>query len=564
MSLQIDILSLIFGGVLGAGGTFFAFKTLSNFSLTKIKELKEKERELEEREAKLREESEKLEKERERAKADLERTKKKKEELERQTRELREELSKAKSQIEKAKLESEVILSKAKEEALKMKEEFYREREAIQRELDKQKFELQVKEKDLNKLQRDLELWENELKAKTAQIDMLHKEAQEVLKKALDELERVANMSRDEARELILKRVQDEMKIEIAKLVKAMEDEAMQELDKKVKKMLLTTLYRVAPESTAEYTVTTISLPSDEYKGRIIGREGRNIRFFEELTGVDVIIDDTPEVVTISCFDPIRREKARLTLERLIMTGKINPATIEEMYYKVDSEVENMIIEAGQNAAIEALVPDLHPELIKILGRLKYRTSYGQNVLQHSVQVAHIAAILASELNANVKVARRAGLLHDIGKAINSPTDETHAVLGARIARTYGESEEVAHAIEAHHNDVEPQTLEAQIIAIADAISASRPGARRESYELFIQRLRKLEEIASSFDGVEKAYVIQAGRQIVVFVKPDQISDEETFLLSKEIAKRIESELTYPGHIKVNVIRKVIGQELAK
>ncbi len=471
---------------------------------------------------------------------------------------------KASSELERAKLEAEVIISKAKERASKLMEDFYKTWEEKQKELDRFQYQLESKQRELEKLRRDLQLKEEDLKARDRQVNLLYKEAQEVLQRSLAELERISGMTREEARTFLLKKVEDESRLEIAKVVKRIEEEYMQEAERKAKYIILLTLGRITPTQVSEHTVSTVNLPSDEFKGKIIGREGRNIKFFEELTGVDVIIDDTPEVVTVSCFDPIRREIARVTLERLISMGKINIATIQETYERVSAEIELMIEEAGQNAALEAMVPDLHPELVKLLGKLKYRTSYGQNVLQHSVQVANISAILAAELKADVRVARRAGLLHDIGKAMTAPSDEPHAVIGARLARTYGEPDEVVHAIEAHHNDVEPKTLEAHIVAIADAISAARPGARRESYELFIQRLKRLEEIVMSFEGVNKAYVIQAGRQVVAFVNPDTISDGEIYLLSKEIAKRIEQELTYPGQIKVNVIRKLISQEVAR
>jgi ribonuclease Y len=363
-------------------------------------------------------------------------------------------------------------------------------------------------------------------------------------------------MSREEAREYLLRQVEEESKREAAQILKKMEMRIRDEADKKAKEIIASAIQRCASDHVAETTVSVVTLPNDEMKGRIIGREGRNIRTFETLTGINLIIDDTPEAVILSSFDPIRREIARKTLERLIADGRIQPARIEEMYEKAKAEVEAEIKEVGEQAAFEAGIHGLNSEMIKVLGRLKFRTSYGQNVLKHSLEVAHLAGLMAAELGTDIKLAKRAGLLHDIGKAIDHEVEGSHAIIGAELARRLKENEEIVHAIAAHHGEVEPQTIEAVLVQAADAISAARPGARRETLESYIKRLEKLERIADSFEGVESSYALQAGREIRVMVKSDVIDDLGCVTLSREIAKQIEEELEYPGQIKITVIRE--------
>ena len=371
-------------------------------------------------------------------------------------------------------------------------------------------------------------------------------------------------MKREEAKEIILKEVESETKHDAAKMIKEITDSAKEEADAKAKWIVGLALQRCAADHAAEITVSVVNLPSDEMKGRIIRREGRNIRTLETLTGVDLIIDDTPEAVILSSFDPIRREIARIALERLIHDGRIHPARIEEMVEKARKEVENTIKQEGERATFETGVHGLHPELIKLLGKLHYRTSYGQNVLMHSIEVAHLSGVMAAEMGVDVATAKRAGLLHDIGKSIDHEIDGSHVEIGANAARKYKEGHEVIHAIMAHHGDVEAETLIACIVQAADAISAARPGARRENIETYIKRLEKLEEIATSVDGVEKSYAIQAGREVRIMVKPEEVSDDSIVLLARDISKRIESELEYPGQIKINVIREVRAIEYAK
>ncbi len=380
----------------------------------------------------------------------------------------------------------------------------------------------------------------------------------------LQELERVSGMSAARAKQLLIEAIEDEARHEAARRLRQIEDETKREADRRVRNILAVVMQRLAAAQAAETTVSVVQLASDDLKGRIIGREGRNIRVLETLTGVDFIIDDTPGAVVLSGFDGVRREIARLTLERLLQDGRIHPARIEEVYFQVKSELESHIVEAGEQGAFEAGVQGLHPELIKYLGRLKFRTSYGQNVLAHSVEVAQLAAMMASELGASAKTARRAALLHDIGKAVTHEVEGPHALVGGNLARKYGESEAVAHAMEAHHNEVEPQTVEAVVVQAADALSGARPGARGESLELYVKRLRDLEEIATSHRGVEKVYAMQAGREIRVIVAPDAIDDAGATLLSFEIARNIEKQLEYPGQIKVTVIRESRAVDYAR
>jgi len=389
-------------------------------------------------------------------------------------------------------------------------------------------------------------------------------EIESIYKKQLAELERLSGLTSEEAKEILLSNIKDQIRHESALLIKEIETQAREEAEKRAKEIIVTSIQKCAADHVAETTVSVISLPSDEMKGRIIGREGRNIRALETLTGVDLIIDDTPEAVILSGFDPIRRETARVALEKLINDGRIHPARIEEMVKKAQKEVENRIREEGEQATFETGVHGIHTEIVKLLGKLKFRTSYGQNVLNHSIEVSHLAKIMAAELGADVNIAKRAGLLHDIGKAVDHEMEGSHALIGADLAKKYKEAPEIVHAISSHHNDIEPRTIEAVLIQAADTISAARPGARRETLEAYIKRLEKLEEIADSFKGVEKAFAIQAGREIRIMVKPEDISDIEASQIAREIAQRIEKDLEYPGQIKVNVIRETRSVEYAK
>ena len=467
-------------------------------------------------------------------------------------------------------IKKESILE-AKEEVHKLKTEA--DQEARERRLELQKLEEKVysKEEFLNKKEEQLDLksdlleksrLENEEKIK--EIELSKKEIE--LKK-LDiskELEKVAGMSKEEAKSILINQMVDDAKKSASKIVRDIEEEAKDTATKKAKEIITGAIQRCAADHTSEVTVTSVSLPNEEIKGRIIGREGRNIKALETATGVDLIIDDTPENIVISGFDPVRREVARLSLEKLIMDGRIHPTRIEEVVEKVKRDIEQTIKEAGENAVFEADVNGLHPEIVKTLGRLKYRTSYGQNVLKHSLEVCYIAGLMAAELGADVKVAKRGGLLHDLGKALDHETEGTHVSIGVNLARKYKESEAVIHCIEAHHGDVEFHSIEAVLVQAADAISSSRPGARRESIENYIKRLEQLENIADNFKGVDKSYAISAGREIRVIVKPEEISDDQALFLAKDIAKKIEEEMEYPGQIKVNVIRENRAIEYAK
>ena len=459
----------------------------------------------------------------------------------------------------------------AKEEILKAKAESDRERAESEHEMRERRNEVQKnerrliqREETLEKKASNLESREESLNKKAAELAKQEEEVTELKNKQLSELERMAALTKDEAKQIVIDRVQKEAFHDAAAMVRDMETQAKEEGEKKARNIIALAIQKCAADHVAETTVSVINLPNDDMKGRIIGREGRNIRALETATGVDLIIDDTPEAVIVSAFDPVRREIARVAVEKLIMDGRIHPARIEEMVEKARKEVENQIREAGENAVFETNQHGIHHELVKLLGRLRFRTSYGQNVLKHSIEVSHLAGLMAAELGADVQLAKRAGLLHDIGKAVDHESEGTHVTLGAELARKYHENADVVHCIMAHHNDVEPQTVEAVLVQAADAISAARPGARRESLENYIKRLEKLEEIANSFDGVEKCYAIQSGREVRIMVKPEDVTDEGIKVLAREIAKRIEEQMEYPGQIRVNVIRETRSTEYAK
>ena len=459
----------------------------------------------------------------------------------------------------------------AKEEILKAKAENDRERAENEKEMRERRNEIQKnerrliqREETLDKKASNLETREETLNTKLADLAKKETELDELKARQLTELERVAGMTKDEAKQVVIDRVQKEAFHDAAAQVREIETQAKEEGEKKARNIIALAIQKCAADHVAESTVSVISLPNDDMKGRIIGREGRNIRALETATGVDLIIDDTPEAVIVSAFDPVRREVARIAVEKLIMDGRIHPARIEEMVEKARKEVDNQIREAGENAVFETNQHGIHHELVKLLGRLRYRTSYGQNVLKHSIEVSHLAGLMAAELGADVQLAKRAGLLHDIGKAVDHESEGTHVTLGAELARKYHENADVVHCIMAHHNDVEPQTVEAVLVQAADAISAARPGARRESLENYIKRLEKLEEIANSFSGVDKCYAIQSGREVRIMVKPEDVNDDGIKVLAKEIAKRIEEQMEYPGQIRVNVIRETRSTEYAK
>lgn len=455
-------------------------------------------------------------------------------------------------------------LLEAKEEIHKSRSEYEREVKERRAELQKQERRLQQKEENLDKKTDVLEKKNDQLTRRLQVADEQQEEIEKVKQEQLSTLERISGYTVEEAKQHILEDLQTEVTHEMAVKIKEAELKCKEEADAKAKEIITLAIQRCAADHASEVTVSVVPLPNDEMKGRIIGREGRNIRAIETLTGVDLIIDDTPEAITLSSFDPVRREVARLALEKLIQDGRIHPARIEEMVSKAQREVNATIKAEGERAVFETNVHGLHPDLIKLLGRMKYRTSYGQNVLSHSIEVSHISGLIASELGVNVAVAKRAGLLHDIGKAIDHEVEGSHVTIGVDLARKYKESEEVVHAIEAHHGDVEPHTVIACIVQAADTISAARPGARRENIENYVKRLEKLEEVTKSFSGVESCYAIQAGREIRIMVKPEEVSEDEMVLLARDIAKKIENELTYPGQIKVHVLRETKAVEYAK
>ncbi len=463
-----------------------------------------------------------------------------------------------------AESEKREALLEAKEEALKSKNEF--ERETKDRRAELQRYEQRVlsKEETLERKTDSLEKKEANLSSKENELRKTKQEVEAFQERQLQELEKISGLTSEQAKEYLLRNVEDDVKHESALLIKEYESKAKEEAGKKAKEIVVTAIQRFAADHVAETTISVVQLPNDEMKGRIIGREGRNIRTIETLTGVDLIIDDTPEAVILSAFDPIRREIARIALEKLIVDGRIHPARIEEMVEKATKEVDATIKEAGEEATLEVGVHGIHPELVKLLGKMKFRTSYGQNALKHSIEVSIMAGLLASEIGVDVKLAKRAGLLHDIGKSVDHEIEGTHIQIGADLCRRYKENAIVINAVESHHGDVDPESLIACIVQAADTISAARPGARRETLESYTNRLKQLEDITNSFKGVEKSYAIQAGREVRVMVVPDQISDDDMILLARDISNRIEGDLDYPGQIKVNVIRESRATDYAK
>ena len=466
--------------------------------------------------------------------------------------------------IKSAEAKKKEALLEAKEENLKAKNEL--DKEIKERRAEVQRYEKRVlnKEEAIERKSESLEKKENSLKNKEEKLAEAQTKVDELSEKRVQELERISGLTSEQAKEYLLKTVEEEVKIETAKLVKELESQAKEEADKKAKEIVVNAIQKCATDHVSETTISVVSLPNDEMKGRIIGREGRNIRTLESLTGVDLIIDDTPEAVVLSGFDPIRREIARIALEKLIVDGRIQPTRIEEMVNKARKEVETMIREEGEAATLEVGVHGIHPELVKLLGKMKFRTSYGQNALKHSIEVAHLSGLLAAEMGLDVRIAKRAGLLHDIGKAVDHEMEGTHIQLGVDLCRKYKESAVVINAVEAHHGDVEPENLIACIVQAADAISAARPGARRETLETYTNRLKQLEDITNSFEGVDKSFAIQAGREIRVMVIPEKVTDADMVLMARDISKQIETELEYPGQIKVNVVRESRAIDYAK
>ena len=466
--------------------------------------------------------------------------------------------------IKSAEAKKKEALLEAKEENLKAKNEL--DKEIKERRAEVQRYEKRVlnKEEAIERKSESLEKKENGLKNKEEKLAEAQTKVDELSEQRVQELERISGLTSEQAKEYLLKTVEEEVKIETAKLVKELESQAKEEADKKAKEIVVNAIQKCATDHVSETTISVVSLPNDEMKGRIIGREGRNIRTLESLTGVDLIIDDTPEAVVLSGFDPIRREIARIALEKLIVDGRIQPTRIEEMVNKARKEVETMIREEGEAATLEVGVHGIHPELVKLLGKMKFRTSYGQNALKHSIEVAHLSGLLAAEMGLDVRIAKRAGLLHDIGKAVDHEMEGTHIQLGVDLCRKYKESAVVINAVEAHHGDVEPENLIACIVQAADAISAARPGARRETLETYTNRLKQLEDITNSFEGVDKSFAIQAGREIRVMVIPEKVTDADMVLMARDISKQIEAELEYPGQIKVNVVRESRAIDYAK
>ncbi len=460
-------------------------------------------------------------------------------------------------------IKKETVLE-AQEEVHKLRNEFDKEVKERRNEINKTEKRLVQKEETLDRKNDNVAQKEEQLEKRSKEITKIKEDLEAVHGQQLEQLERISGMSIEDAKGLLLEKVEHEARHDMAVMLRDIEQKAKDEADKKARNILSLAIQKCAADHVAESTVSVVNLPNDEMKGRIIGREGRNIRALETATGIDLIIDDTPEAVILSGFDPVRREVARLALEKLIVDGRIHPARIEEMVNKAQKEVDTQIKEAGEQAVFDVGIHSLHPELVRLLGRLKFRSSYGQNVLKHSMEVAHLSALLAAEIGANEKLAKRAGLLHDIGKAVDHEVEGPHIQIGADLAKKYKESADVINAIAAHHGDVEPQTVEAVLVQAADAISAARPGARRESLENYIKRLENLEEIANSFKGVERSYAIQAGREVRIIVRPEDIDDAGTSLIARDIVKKIENELDYPGQIKVNVIRETRATDYAK
>lgn len=466
----------------------------------------------------------------------------------------------AKRLIENIKIEAENL---KKEELIKAKEEVLQIRNDLDLEIKERRGDIQAQERRLIQKEENLEKRvsaydskEKDLERKLADNEQKRQDLEKVYEKQMEELQRISGLTQDQAKQQLLSDLDKEISQEKAQLIRDLEAKAKEDAVKNAREIVSFAIQKCAADHTSETTVSVVSLPSDEMKGRIIGREGRNIKTLETLTGIDLIIDDTPEAVIISGFDPLRREVARIAIEKLIEDGRIHPAKIEEMVEKAKEEVATIIKEEGERAALETGVNNLHPDIIKLIGKLKYRTSYGQNVLNHSIEVSNLARIMAEELGINSKIARRAGLLHDLGKALDHDMEGTHVELGVEVLKKYKENQTIINAVEAHHGDVEPLTLEAVLVQAADAISASRPGARRETLESYIKRLEKLEEIADSFEGVEKSFAIQAGREVRLIVKPDKVSDADMVIMAREVAKKVENEMEYPGQIKVNVIRE--------
>ena len=485
----------------------------------------------------------------------------------------------AESKIKSAEEESKKIVNMAKIEAenikkakiIEAKEEIVNSRNELDKEIKERRGEVQrqetrliQKEENLDRRSENFEKKEEDLELRIKELNERRQEIEELYEKEIQELQKIASLTREEAKNILLREVEKDVETEKATIIREAKSKAKEEANKTAKELLTYAVQKCAADHSQETTVSIVALPSDEMKGRIIGREGRNIKALETLTGVDLIIDDTPEAVVLSGFDPLRREVARIAIEKLIEDGRIHPAKIEEVVEKAKQEVEETIKSEGERAVLETGVIGLHPDIVKLIGKLKYRTSYGQNVLNHSIEVSNLARIMAEELGLDAKLARRAGLLHDIGKALDHDMEGTHVEIGVEILKKYKENPLVINAVEAHHEDVEPQTLEAVLIQAADAISASRPGARRETLEAYIKRLQNLEEIADSFDGVEKSFAIQAGREVRIIVKPDKINDDQMTILARDVAKKVENEMDYPGQIKVNVIRETRIVDYAK
>ena len=466
--------------------------------------------------------------------------------------------------LKSAEAKKREILLEAKEEALKTKNDMDKEVKERRNEVQRMEKRVLSREENLDRKNEAVEKKEAALAKREAELTALKNEVSDLEAKRTQELERISGLTSEQAKEYLLKTVEDDVKHETAVMIKELETRAKEEADKKAKDYVVTAIQKCAADHVAETTISLVQLPNDEMKGRIIGREGRNIRTLETMTGVDLIIDDTPEAVILSSFDPIRREVARIALEKLIVDGRIHPARIEEMVEKAQKEVETMMREEGEAATLEVGVHGIHPELVRLLGKMKFRTSYGQNALKHSIEVAQLSGLLAGEIGVDVRLAKRAGLLHDIGKSVDHEMEGSHVTIGVDLCRKYKESAIVINAVEAHHGDVEPQSLIACIVQAADTISAARPGARRETLETYTTRLKSLEDIANSFKGVDKTFAIQAGREIRVMVVPEQISDADMVLLARDISKQIESELEYPGQIKVNLIRESRVTDYAK